>query len=80
MMLDYMQRYERRYAQGQLLGSLAHELKVKLDAIDKQTQRLETIIKRLEVRTFTTMRSEEAKGALDATRKVHQAGRNCRQR
>jgi signal transduction histidine kinase len=34
LLLDLMHRYEQRYTQGQLLGSLIHELGNKLDALD----------------------------------------------
>lgn len=37
LLLDYMRRYEVRYSQGQLVGSLVHEFTNKLDAMDMQT-------------------------------------------
>lgn len=33
LLLNYMQRYEQRYSLGQLLGSLVHELRIKLDGM-----------------------------------------------
>ena len=39
MLLDYMRRYEQRYFQGQLLGSLVHELDTKLDGLEAQSKR-----------------------------------------
>lgn len=44
LLLDYMHRYEERYSLGQLFGSLVHELRTKLNGLEAQSRRLETML------------------------------------
>jgi len=42
LLLDVMYRYEERYAHGQLLGSLVHELRTKINALEVRTGEIQT--------------------------------------
>ena len=44
LLIDFMHRYEERYSQGQLLGSLVHELRTKLGGLDAQSKRLAAVL------------------------------------
>jgi len=44
LLLEYMRRYELRYSQGQLLGSMIHELRPKLDGLVGQIASLSTVL------------------------------------
>lgn len=44
LLFDYMRRYEERYASGELIGSLVHELRTKMNACSGQLTRLEALL------------------------------------
>lgn len=47
LLLDYMRRYEQRYTLGQLLGSLVHELKNKMEALKDHSLILPEILRKV---------------------------------
>lgn len=75
-LLDLMQRYEQRYTHGQLLGSLTHELHVKLRGMDGQLKRLEGMLAQLEIPLQPSSYREYLFKASDAAAKLEQIKSN----
>lgn len=68
LLLDFMHRYEERYSLGQLLGSLVHELRTKLNGLDAQSSRLETVLA-----------AADYEKARDAAQKIARTGSEVRE-
>ncbi|HRX03645.1 MAG TPA: S1 RNA-binding domain-containing protein [Anaerolineae bacterium] len=69
-LFEVMRNYEQRYTQGQLLGSLTHELHAKLRGMDAQVQRLEGMLAQLELPLQPPARKNYLLKASDATSKL----------
>ncbi|MEM7130532.1 MAG: S1 RNA-binding domain-containing protein [Chloroflexota bacterium] len=70
LMLEFMERYAVRYAQGQLLSSMFHELSTKIDALSLQATRIQPVLQKAQLASSATDQSQQIDKALGATETI----------
>lgn len=60
---DFMQRYEARYSRGLLIGSLMHELAIKLNTLEALAETLPTVLKKVTMAVRPSERADSLQAA-----------------
>ncbi len=69
---DFMQRYEARYSRGLLIGSLMHELGVKLNTLESLVERLPAALEKVRDAVKPTERSEAMQTAREIAEELRE--------